>query len=197
MHSKPQTTSRKDSVTSSPSTPEHCSYPKAESSGLLGQMAQAGPELETECLILWTRGPDSDGCIDTRSEGSIWKENADQTEPFDAAADFLAAALIAVGCGSNATDERSVEDYSDTGVETDEQPDPGLPPESTADDETTEEAGDDEEAHDAPRPSLPSDPALHEDADDSPPAFFDDLIIAADLWGAELAILSGEWDSTG
>ena len=29
---------------------------------------------------------------------------------------LLVAALIAVGCGSNATDERSVEDYSDAGI---------------------------------------------------------------------------------
>ena len=71
--------------------------------------------------------------------------------------------------------------------------DPGLAPESsTADDEMTEEVGDDEEvAVDAPHPSLPVGPgAAGRDADDSPPAFFDDRIIAADLWGAELAILS-------
>ncbi|MGB0730304.1 MAG: hypothetical protein ACPGT1_10715, partial [Ilumatobacteraceae bacterium] len=120
MHSKPQTTSRKHSVTSSPSTPEHWNYPKAESSGLLGQMAQAGPELETECLIEWTRGPDSAGCIDTRSEGEIFKRgNADRDRArfgVRLPISLLVAALIAVGCGSNATDERSVEDYSDAGA---------------------------------------------------------------------------------
>ncbi|MGB0210442.1 MAG: hypothetical protein ACPGCX_10190, partial [Ilumatobacteraceae bacterium] len=107
---------------------------------------------------------------------------------------LLIALLVAVGCGPNATDERSVEDRSDAGApDTGEQPDPGSAPESpAAEDEVTEEVGDDEEvAADTPRPSLPIGPgAAGPDADDSPPAFLDDRIIAADLWGTELAILS-------
>ncbi|MEK9938697.1 MAG: hypothetical protein VW552_08175, partial [Ilumatobacter sp.] len=107
---------------------------------------------------------------------------------------LLIALLVAVGCGPNATDERSVEDRSDAGApDTGEQPDPGSASESpAAEDEVTEEVGDDEEvAADTPRPSLPIGPgAAGPDADDSPPAFLDDRIIAADLWGTELAILS-------
>ena len=98
---------------------------------------------------------------------------------------LLVAALIAVSCGSNATDEPSVEDLSDARASNaDVQPDPGLALESPA-------VEDEEVAVDTPRPSLPIGPgAAGQDADDSPPAFFDDRIIAADLWGAELAILS-------
>ncbi|MEC7505354.1 MAG: hypothetical protein VX510_00920, partial [Actinomycetota bacterium] len=110
---------------------------------------------------------------------------------------LLVVALLAVGCSSNATDERSVEDRSDAGApDVDEQPDPESAPESPAlEDEVTEEAGDagdDEEVEaDTPRPSLPIGPdAAGADADDTPPVFLDDRIIAADLWGPELAILS-------
>ena len=101
---------------------------------------------------------------------------------------LLVAALVVVGCGSNATDERSVENRSDAGAaDGDEQPDPGSAPTSpAAEDEVTEEA-----AVDTPRPSLPIGlGAAGPDADDSPPAFLDDRIVAADLWGPELAILS-------
>ena len=58
----------------------------------------------------------------------------------------------------------------------------------------TEEAGDageDEEVEADARPSLPIGPDVAgADADDTPPVFLDDRIIAADLWGPELAILS-------
>jgi hypothetical protein len=69
---------------------------------------------------------------------------------------LLVVALLAVGCGSNATDERSVEDRRDAGApDVDEQPDPGSAPESPAlEDEVTEEAGDaggDEEVEADPR----------------------------------------------
>ncbi len=110
---------------------------------------------------------------------------------------LLVVALLAVGCSSNATDERSVEDRSDAGApDVDEQPDAESATESPAlEDEVTEEAGDagdDEEVEaDTPRPSLPIGPdAAGADADDTPPVFLDDRIIAADLWGPELAILS-------
>ena len=46
---------------------------------------------------------------------------------------LLVASLIAVSCGSNVTDEQSVEDHSDAGAtEADVQPDPGLATESPA-----------------------------------------------------------------
>ena len=110
---------------------------------------------------------------------------------------LLVVALLSVGCSSNAADERSVEDRSDAGApDVDEQPDPESATESPAlEDEVTEEAGDagdDEEVEaDTPRPSLPIGPdAAGADADDTPPVFLDDRIIAADQWGPELAILS-------
>ena len=70
----------------------------------------------------------------------------------------------------------------------DEQSVLGSGPESPA----ADDAGNDEEvAADISRPSIPVGPgAALPDADESPPAFLDDRIIAGDLWGAELAILS-------
>ena len=113
---------------------------------------------------------------------------------------LLVVALTVVGCGSNSTDERSVEGGSGDGApDAGEQPEPESAQESPpAEDEVTElteEASDaggaEEAAADTPRPSLPIGPgAAGADADDSPPVFLDDRIIAADLWGPELAILS-------
>ena len=101
----------------------------------------------------------------------------------------ITISLLIAACGSDNTAEPMFEESAD------EQPDPGSAPESpAAEDEVTEEAddaGDEEVAADTPRPSLPIGPgAAGPDADDSPPAFLDDRIIAADLWGVELAILS-------
>ena len=71
---------------------------------------------------------------------------------------LLVVALLAVGCSSNATDERSGEDRSDAGApDVDEQPDPESAPESPArEDEVTEAASDaggaEEAAADPPAP---------------------------------------------
>ena len=117
---------------------------------------------------------------------------------------LLVVALTVVGCGSNSTDERSVEGGSGDGApDAGEQPEPESAPESpVAEDEVTEEASDaggtEEAAADTPRPSLPIGPDVAgADADDSPPVVLDDRIIAADLWGPELAILSAGMGSTG
>ena len=80
---------------------------------------------------------------------------------------LLVTALITLGCGSNATDERLVEDRNDVGApEADDHPDPESARESRAAEEV---------AADAPLPSLPTGlGAAGPDADDSPPAFLDD-----------------------
>ena len=93
----------------------------------------------------------------------------------------IALSLIAA-CVSDKAGEPMFEESGD------EQSVLGSGPESPA----TDHAGDDEEvAADITRPSIPVGPgAAGPDADESPPAFLDDRIIAADLWGAELAILS-------
>ena len=145
-----------------------------------------------EGLTEWTRHPDSAGGIDVRSDGEVLERgNADRHRNrfrVRLLIALLAATLFALGCGSNATDERSVKDRSDAGVpDANDRPDPGSAPESrAAEDEATEEV-----AADTPLPSSPVGlGAAGPDADDSPPAFLDDRIIAADLWGPELAILS-------
>ena len=194
--------------------PRHSSGTDNAESGLSPQRSDLTDNASRELTETFAHALSSDdakslryptGCIDMRRESKMLEQvNVDRDRVrygVRLSISLLVAALIAVGCGSNATDERSVEDYSDAGaIEADEQPDPGLASESsTADDEMAEEVGDDEEvAVDTPRPSLPVGPgAAGPDADDSPPAFFDDRIIAADLWGAELAILSAEWVSRG
>ncbi|MBR81043.1 MAG: hypothetical protein CL444_04535, partial [Acidimicrobiaceae bacterium] len=140
-----------------------------------------------EGLTEWTRHPDSAGCIDARSDGEMFERgNADRRQArfgVRLLIALLVAALITLGCGSNATDERLVEDRNDVGVpEADDHPGPESAPESRPAEEV---------AADAPLPSLPTGlGAAGPDADDSPPAFLDDRIIAADLWGPELAILS-------
>ena len=90
--------------------------------------------------------------------------------------------LLIAACVSDKAGEPMFEESGD------EQSVLGSGPESPA----ADHAGDDEEvAADIPRPSIPVGPgAAGPDADESPPAFLDDRIIAADLWGAELAILS-------
>ncbi len=90
--------------------------------------------------------------------------------------------LLIAACVSDKAGEPMFEESGD------EQSVLGSGPESPA----ADDAGDDEEvAADIARPSIPVGPgAAGPDADESPPAFLDDRIIAADLWGAELAILS-------
>ena len=90
----------------------------------------------------------------------------------------ISISLLVAACGSDKVEEPMFEESGD------EQSVLGSSPESPAAD-----AG--EVVADIPRPSIPVGPgAALPDADESPPAFLDDRIIAADLWGAELAILS-------
>ena len=90
----------------------------------------------------------------------------------------VSISLLVAACGSDKVEEPMFEESGD------EQSVLGSSPESPAAD-----AG--EVVADIPRPSIPVGPgAALPDADESPPAFLDDRIIAADLWGAELAILS-------
>ena len=90
-----------------------------------------------EGLTEWTRHPDSAGCIDVRSDGEMFERgNADRRRArfgVRLLIALLVAALITLGCGSNATDERSVKDRSDAGVpDANDQPDPRSAPESRA-----------------------------------------------------------------
>ena len=90
----------------------------------------------------------------------------------------ISISLLVAACGSDKVEEPMFEESGD------EQSVLGSSPESPAAD-----AG--EVVADILRPSIPVGPgAALPDADESPPAFLDDRIIAADLWGTELAILS-------
>ena len=93
--------------------------------------------LLSEGLTEWTRHPDSAGGIDARSDGEVLERgNADRHRDrfrVRLLIALLAATLFAFGCGSNATDERSVKDRSDAGVpDANDQPDPRSAPESRA-----------------------------------------------------------------
>ncbi|MEO0494333.1 MAG: hypothetical protein AAF081_13060, partial [Actinomycetota bacterium] len=109
---------------------------------------------------------------------------------------LVGAALIAAACGDDATGDAAVDAVDGGAADGSEQPDVDASEEPSEEDDAgdADEAGGEDEtaASEDSRPAVPIGPgaAGSGDADESPPAFLDDRIIAADIWGAELAILS-------